>query len=81
MDELNFLLTDSNILEAEIADIVDAEGEETQGIVITVGMNDSQITSLLDLVGPEKVSKIPTAFEIALTKNDLERINELIKKY
>ena len=80
-EELEFLLSDENILEAEISDVVEKNGKNTVGLSITIGMNDKQIDSLIELVGSKNVSKIPTGFEIILTKSDLKKINKLIKEY
>jgi hypothetical protein len=80
-EELEFLLRDENILEADISDVVDRDGKNTIGIAITVGMSDEQVQSMFELVGEENVSKIPTGFEIILTKSDLKRINKLMKEY
>ena len=80
-EELEFLLEEENILEAEISDVVDKSGKNTVGLAITVGMNNNQIKSMLDLVEVENLSKIPTGFEIILTKSDLKKINSLIKEY
>lgn len=80
-EELEFLLEDENILEADISDVVDKNGKNTVGLAITVGMSEKQIESMLELVGVENVSKIPTGFEILLTKSDLRKINKLIKEY
>lgn len=79
--ELEFLLEDENILEAEISDVVDKNGKETVGLSIVVGFSQDQLESLYDLVGAENISKIPTGFEIILTKGDLKKINTLIKEY
>lgn len=81
MNELDFLLEDENILDAEISDVVDKDGKETIGISITVGMNEKQVENLLELVGPELTKKIPSGFEIILTKGDLRKINKLLKEY
>lgn len=80
-ETFDFLLVDKNILNAEIVDVVDKNEKFTVGLSITVGMNDDQITSLLELVGSEIFSKIPAAFEIILTKNDLKKINKLVREY
>lgn len=80
-EELGFLLEDENILEADISDVVDKNGKNTVGLAITVGMSEKQVESMLELVGAENVSKIPTGFEILLTKSDLKKINKLIKEY
>lgn len=80
-EELEFLLEDDNILEADVSDVVDKNGKNTVGLSITVGMSDKQIESMIELVGAENVSKIPTGFEIILTKSDLKKINMLIKEY
>lgn len=79
--DLDLLLADTNILEANISEVVTPDGTETVGLSLIVGMNDSQIESLLQLVGPEIVSKIPTGFEIVLTKEDLKKITKLVKEY
>ena len=54
-EELEFLLEDKNILEAEITDVFDKHGKTTVGLSITVGMNDEQLDSLIDLVGIEQI--------------------------
>ncbi len=80
-EELEFLLEDENILEAEITDVVDKHGKTTVGLSITVGMNDEQLDTLIDLVGIDYISKVTTGFEIVLTKSDLKKINKLINEY
>lgn len=80
-NDLDLLLADTNILEANISEVVTPDGTETVGLSLIVGMNDSQIESLLQLVGPDIVSKIPTGFEIVLTKEDLKKITKLVKEY
>ena len=77
-ENLDFLLKDKNILEAEISDVMDRNGKMTIGLSITVGASESQIESIIEIVG-NNISKIPTAFEILLTKSDLKKINQLIK--
>jgi len=80
-NKLKFLLKDENILEADISDIVYEDGKNTVGLAITVGMSNKQVESLFELVGFENISKIPTRFEILLTKSDMKKINKLIKEY
>jgi len=80
-EELDFLFKDENILEAEITDVVDFGGKPTIGISITVGHSDSHCEKVMSNLKEGETPPDFAAFEIILTKNDLKKINKLIKEY
>ncbi len=80
-EELEFLLKDENILEAEISDVLDYDGKYTTGISLTVGHSEKYIEKKMSEYkeGDEKPQFYQ--FEILLTKKDINKIAKLIREY
>lgn len=81
MEELEFLLEgDKNILEAEICDVETKKGTEV-GISLTIGKSDEQCAEIVSKLKESEPTPTFEAFEIVLTKRELNKILKLMKEY
>lgn len=65
----------------KLCEFVDENGENVVGVSFTIGMSPDDQEFVKNLVGADKFREIKTAFEFNLTKEDLNKLNDMVNNY
>ena len=65
----------------KLCEFVDENGENVVGVSFTIGMSPDDQEFVKNLVGADKFRENKTAFEFNLTKEDLNKLNDMVNNY